>query len=295
MSKAEDQTPRELIIEERITHASKAIPRLQDTILTKIAENIDLRDCVWNNVGAKKIEIKSANFSYGLLEDCYFHNVTFLDCNFTGCRFIRCNLPTSSFVRCDLQYANFEKTQVERTSILQNKPERPNVARELFRNLRTNAIGIGNRDDANAYIDAEIKANSEFLRRAVFNLEPYYERKYPFWPHKPKLLIKYAFNWVSRLFWGHGESFWKLVFTSITICLFISTSDWLTNGTLKQADRPYINDLIEHIGHGFDAWLNLGISGGGHLSSWASVILTLLRYVSLGLAFSILYRRNSYR
>jgi hypothetical protein len=269
--------------------------QLSDVTLDNDFENGEFVNCVWKNVGARDVKITGTSFRYGIFESCYFHAVKFQDCDFTGARFIRCSFPRSSFFSCDLQYAFFELTDVPRAAVLNNVPSRPNVARDLFRNLRANALQLGNTEDANAYIDEELRANSEFLRRALFNMEEYYREKYPFWPYKPKLFFKYLANAAGRLFWGHGESFVRLVIATLIVALGIGLTDWLLNPGLGDATAPFVSSLSKHEFHSLDVLLDLHIIAQTDVSPTARLFLTLLRYVALGLGFSILFRRNSYR
>ncbi len=169
-------------------HKQKNGSQLSDATLDGNVSNRQFTHSIWKNVGAKEITISGTSFRYATFENCYFHAVTFEDCDFTGARFIRCSFPRSKFDQLRTCITPiFELTDIPLASMLNNVPSRPNVSRDLFRNLRANALQLGNTEDANCYIDQELRSNSEFLRRALFNMEEYYRQKFPFWPHKPKL------------------------------------------------------------------------------------------------------------
>ncbi|MFB9036936.1 pentapeptide repeat-containing protein, partial [Xanthomonas arboricola] len=195
--------------------------KIEGKYFTSAVHNEDFSNCRIEWCRAKKIVFVQCNFSSSMIKSCYFHRADFIECNFTGATIVDCNMRGASFESCRFEYASFRATYIESSSILRNLPSWENVRREFLRGLRKNAESVGEIEDVRKFFSAEMEASEEHWRSAFRQVEGYYVKHYSgFFNGRVKPFWKLFSIRMSRLFWGHGESPWKLVMSIVVwICL----------------------------------------------------------------------------
>lgn len=249
----------------------------------------DFKHHFFIDVGAKEIKFKKVIFSFSDFENAYFKDCIFEECVFIGAQFNNSNLRGSVFVNCKFQYSVFRGTEISHKELLTNLSGMPNVDREWLRRLRINAESIGDVKAVKAYVKEEVRASREHLGKARAAKEGYYAKKYKQLDKKLVIYLESIGNFFDWHIWGHGEYPHKLV---IFIGLIILTSSgyiFLQRQGVN-GDAQW-NDLLSM------AWVSLsdvsqtfvGIKSDSISNGLASA-LALVRYVSLGLFTSVLYK-----
>ncbi len=251
----------------------------------------DVRDVafashIFQRVSAKKIRFANVDFKYCTFDSCYLRLCAFESCDFTGCRFVGTNFHGSTFSDCKFDYAVFERTLIESDVLDTCAPQRVNLKQKFARTLRTNYQALGDSDAVNKAILVELNATRVHLSKSWRSHELYYRRKYA------GLDRVFAFlEWLKfvagDVVWGNGERASRLVRTSIALTLLVAFGD-----TLSARNPALVAD-----------WWSALISApqvllGTKQPPYPGLILaliTLTRYVLLGLFVSILVRRFARR
>ena len=245
-----------------------------------------LKNHIFQRVSGNKIHFANVDFRYCTFDSCYLRLCVFDKCDFTGCRFVGTNFQGSTFSGCDFDYAVFERTLID-SDILDNcSPRRENLRLKFARTLRTNYQALGDSDAVNKAILVELNATRVHFSKAWRSSELYYRDKYA------GLERVFAFLAWSKFvagdaIWGNGERASRLVRTSIALVVLVTIAD-----TVFARNPTLVAD-----------WWSAFISApqillGTKQPSYPGLILaliTLTRYVLLGLFVSILVRRFTRR
>jgi hypothetical protein len=185
--------------------------------------------------------------------------------------------------------------------MVKNTPAYPNVARELFRDLRINAKGLGNIKDERVYIREELKRERQYWREAAEKPDAYYSERYSGFKNWWLTRCNKWMLYVDLFFLGHGEYLWRIVVVAFFVPFVFSTFDTklfchLDSDGLTTAYAQYLSNLD-------DAWrtflgLSHSLDGGGvkHESSLVfDAFLVGLRYVFLGIVAAAIVRRTQWR
>jgi hypothetical protein len=274
----------------------KKVEKFEDALLSQFVSNEDLRNSVFVNVGltgqnTSPAEINAVDLSYSFIDRCYFRNVVFRDCKFIGTRIERSNFRQCQFHSCDFSYAFFVQTMLPIDSIEYMLSDRPNVSRELLRVLRANAVSVGDYESQNRCITLELKAQTEYFRRAIRQSDPYYREKYDTFWKRMALRRRAVVNYIERYFWGHGEGIGQVIGSTFAFLLSCSVSESVLGATnhssLAELWASFKSNTVSTF---------LDVPGSdGRFDVLYSVVLVCARYLILGLLFSAIFRRLSHR
>ena len=141
-------------------------------------ENVNVRLSTFSRLGIKNAIIKAGSITQCIFEDVYGRRAKFYNVNFTGSIFRNCNFELSTFRSCTLNYCEFSNTQLPYREIISCLPMEPNIREELARNLKTNYLGLGQKDIADVFLDIEIKAKEERMLEIIKSNTSYYKENY---------------------------------------------------------------------------------------------------------------------
>lgn len=245
-----------------------------------------LTDHVFQRVSGKQILFTNVDFRYSTFDSCYLRSCTFVSCNFIGCRFIATNLRGSTFSGCDFEYAVFERTFIDADVLDSSPPPRENEKLIFARTLRTNYQALGDSDAVNKAILVELDATRVHRSKAWKSSEPYYRGKYA------GLERFFAFlRWLRFVagdtLWGNGERPVRLIRTAIVIVGLIAAAD-----TVLARDPTLVGDWWSAL---IDAPQVLLGTKQPTYPGLILALITLTRYILLGLFVSILVRRYARR
>lgn len=234
--------------------------------------------------------ITNCDFSYCVFHRTYFKKVKFINCNFTGAKFFDSNLREAEFENCKFPYALFKYTLVNAGQVLKNLPEWPNARRLLLQNHKVNANSLGDIKASKRFLLEEIDANKEYWRRAIKKKESYYATKYPGWKNWFWTRYQYRILKLDNWIWGHGEVPWKIVLNIFLLLALISVVlGFSVDYTMWESlGNVYIN-LKAAIK------IFLGIQQHQITDNVSIAVITLARYLSLGLYIRIMFNKYSWR
>lgn len=233
----------------------------------------------------KEVIFKNCNFSHSQIKNCYFHRSRFENCNFTGCVFLDSNFRGAIFINCDFKYAFFKGTLVDSHKVIANRHIWPNASRDLIRSLRKNAESLGDVEDARACLFAEMDASEEHWIQVKKGVTWYYTDHYTKIDKFIKAPYKLLGLRASRLVWGYGESPFRLV---VSIALLLVANSLARS--LVYEDPTFFDCLARTIE------IFIGTPGNNpEFPRWWTISIVFVRYFTIGLLASVIYRRFSRR
>lgn len=272
----------------------KPIQVLRDVFMTSSVQGQPFQHFQFINTGAKDIKFEGCDFRYSSFDRAYFHGCQFVNCKFVGARFVDCNFRGASFDGCDFEYTTFKSTLIDGHELLRNLPAWPNARRELLRNLRLNAESIGDAKSAKIFVREELAASREHLKKARQGKEKYYAQKYGTATKRAQIYWQSLSVWVDWHLWGHGEYPWRLLRT-IIIGLVLAGGYRILDSGLITGSMPVGSAFSMALTHFLEVTQSfLGVIPSGFPTGLAAV-LSLFRYIMLGLFISVLYKRLSRR
>jgi len=239
----------------------------------------------------KSTVYKGIDFSFSIFDNCYFRNARFEDCVFVGCKFYDSNFKGCEFISCRFDYSLFENTIIPSKELIVNLPKEHNVRAELLQNLRSNAVSQCEYKDEKLFILHEIEATKCHYKAAATKEDSYYKEKYPTFWDGAKFNIKRLLLWFDGITWGHGEkpqnAVFFLLFSLSIISAIISTKSNSLNFVI----------FFEHLYYSILILLDIDQIKLNEINfpMWAVLIIAILRYLSLGLLISMIYRKISHR
>ncbi|MEQ8784385.1 MAG: pentapeptide repeat-containing protein [Roseibium album] len=250
---------------------------------------------VLRKINGKKQKYSNCDFSYSDFINSYFHDAEFTNCKFIGTKFNQCNFRNAQFKACDFRYAEFHETSISTSQILNNRPQEPNIQRDLFRVLRRNSESIGDVKSARIFSLAEVDARKEHLRKAIKKTEHYYREKYSGKLVSLKLRVENIFLWLDGFLWGHGERLWKMIIP-ITILLFacalILTFENSNSENTIESTLSFFKGAFFYY---FDVFLDVENSFPAPKIPFLERIVVVARYLSFGVLIAGLFRWLSHR
>lgn len=261
----------------------------KEHIKEKELEEEDLKDLNFERyeltrVYAVGLTFTDVSFKQSIIHECYFRNCVFRNCDFTGANISQTNFQGADFIGCTFNYTNFQGTQIGIAPLRKNLPGWENIKLQLAKNLRMNYASIGDYNGVNFAIRVELEATMEHLKKAAFSREAYYRGKKEYsgvgriW-----YILKFVWFWLLDKLWGNGE---KPVRMLVSIPLLLLVIAFICNVVLGQSFGTSVKETstVFFIG-----------GASNMLGIYASSVISVLRYVVMGLFVSILVRRLSRR
>ena len=256
-------------------------------------ERLDLRNRLFEDLNANRSTFVDCDFSYCVFDRAYLRQAVFEGCRFIGSRFYDSNLKGASFRGCDFKYATVHRTLLDPKEMLASLPLEPNLRRDSLRNLRANAVEVGDYRSQQVYVLAEVRAEMDHLSRAARASEGYYRFKYPRAIDRLRAAAELAGFRVGGLVWGHGErpsrilasaTVLVLAFTLLNLWSVVPRVGWQASGAGLEVLRYSVDQLL-------DAQPDPRFRG----YALVDYLLIAMRYVYIGLFISVLSRSASHR
>lgn len=129
----------------------------------------------------------------------------------------------TSFPESTFKYTTFSSSQLDDTILDNHLPVEENLARDFVRALRVNFSQVGNYEAVNKAALIEVKLTGKHLYKAAYSREKYYRKKDKYTGiGRIKAIVSHIIWKFSYLFWGDGESIWRIFISSIVFVLFVS-------------------------------------------------------------------------
>ncbi|MEI6090618.1 MAG: pentapeptide repeat-containing protein [bacterium] len=260
-------------------------------------DSLDFSNHHFIDVSGFGVVFRNCNFSYSIFERGYFRNSKFINCKFIGCYFTNCNLRGATFESCNLHYVRFKETLLHSDSLIKSLPIEPSTRRENLQNLRINARAIGDEKGIKTYIKKELCAEREHFRKARKKNEDYYAMKYGGFKNGIKVRYQSIMIWLDYYIWGHGEYLKNLILFITAIIVILSLIGAVTSSHFNFGLS--LNNLSSLFYNSFKAtfciFLGINIKLNNIIGLKLTVIIVLIRYVTLGLLVSMLFRSLSKR
>jgi hypothetical protein len=250
--------------------------------------NRDFMD--FNGLGAT---FEDCDFRYSIFERAYFRDAKFINCRFDGSRFIDCNMRNARFMKCEFKFAGFSRCLLDVREIIAALPPQPNIRRETLRNLKANAIEVGDYESIKLIVLQELDANKLHYKHAALGFDAYYKQKYALFSQRFVAGAQFAFLKIDQWIWGHGERPWQLlvsagllllVLTGLNFWAVVPKTGWAQT---QSGGQIFIYSLRTFLDMAVDPRFQ-----GFQLVDYALVIM---RYVYIGLFVSVLYKVISHR
>lgn len=258
-------------------------PIIEDKEFSSEVRDQDLSQKVLRRVFAVEKVFVGVSFKQSEISECYFRNCRFIRCDFTGTSIRRSNFRGSQYEECKFQYSTWEHTQLDEEFLDNCLPSEENLARDLARSLRVNFGHIGNYRAVNNAASIEVMLTGQHLFNAAYSKQSYYRSKYKGWG-RVLHAVRHARWKALDLLWGNGESLLRVLLACIfTVFIWGSYLAW---------SNPQLTWSQSLVAVAYQFW---GVSGGGQLSSLQLTLLTIVRFLLVGLFMAILVKRLARR
>lgn len=184
--------------------------RIEQTQVDRaLLRNINLRWAVFRDVGFKNARFVGCNLSQATFDDCYLRRAQFDKCDIVNSRFQSCDFSQALMTDCRVDFASFRDCEIRLESIQFPKDAVPRAMVRVCRNLKLNAMSMGNFADA---------GHLTYLEKTYERLG--YRRDKAWW--------RWAGSLAQSWLWGYGEKPWRLaVVMAFNIMLFGSLLHWV--------------------------------------------------------------------
>jgi hypothetical protein len=184
--------------------------RIEQTQIDKaLLRNVHLRWAVFRDVGFKNARFVNCNLSQVTFAECYLRRAQFEKCDLVNSRFDACDFSQAVISDSRVDFASFKNCEIPRDTIQFQKDATSRAMVRVCRNLKLNAMSMGNFADAGD----------------LTYMEKRYER---FGYYRDKAWWRWAASLVQNWLWGYGEKPWRLALVMVfNIMLFGSLLHWL--------------------------------------------------------------------
>ena len=184
--------------------------RIEGTQIDRaLLRNINLRWAVFHDVGFKNARFVNCNLSQATFSECYLRRAQFEKCDIVNSRFEACDFSQASIVDSRVDFASFRSCEISLETIRFPKDTPPRAMIRVCRNLKLNAMSMGNFADAGE----------------LTFLEKTYER---LGYRRDKAWGRWAGSLALNALWGYGEKPWRLAAVmAFNIMMFGSVLNWV--------------------------------------------------------------------
>ena len=184
--------------------------RIEETQIDKaFLRNVSLRWAVFRDVGFKSARFVGCNLSQVQFEDCYLRRAKFEKCDIVNSRFESCDFSQASIVDSRVDFASFRNCEITLEAIRFPADTSPRAMVRVCRNLKLNAMSMGNFADA---------GDLTYLEKA------YERRGY----RRDGEWGRWALSLLQSWLWGYGEKPWRLALVMLfNIVAFGSLLHWV--------------------------------------------------------------------
>jgi hypothetical protein len=174
-----------------------------------LLRNVNLRWAVFHDVGFKNARFVNCNLSQVTFSECYLRRAQFEKCDIVNSRFESCDFSQAAIVDSRVDFASFKNCEISLDTIRFPADTSARAMVRVCRNLKLNAMSMGNFADAG---------------RLTY-LEKTYERTGHF---RDKAWWRWAGSLAQSWLWGYGEKPWRLALVmAFNIVFFGSLLNWV--------------------------------------------------------------------
>ena len=184
--------------------------RIEETqIDNAFLRNVSLRWAVFRDVGFKDARFVGCNLSQVQFEDCYLRRAKFEKCDVVNSRFGSCDFSDASIVDSRVDFSTFHNCEISLGAIRFPPDTGARAMVRVCRNLKLNAMSMGNFADAGQLTYLE----KTYERQG-------YRREGKWW--------RWAGSLALSALWGYGEKPWRLALVmAFNIVFFGSLLHWI--------------------------------------------------------------------
>lgn len=276
---------------------AEASVAIAEVARTSVAEKTLINE-KWKNrnfvdFNGRKAKFEGCDFRYAIFKRAYFRNATFSNCRFEGARFVDCNLRGARFIQSSVGYVVFTRCLLDPKDVISSLPPYPNVRRESLRNLKANAMEIGDYSNIRLIVLKELEATKLHLKYVVTGFDSHYQKKYGLLRQRFGAGLQYFGLKVDQLIWGHGERPWQLLVSAgLVLAALTLLNFWSVLPRVEWGKTDNGLEIFRYVIHMF-----LGMEVDKTFQGFSSVdyALVIMRYVYIGLFVSVLYKSVSHR
>lgn len=239
----------------------------------------------------EKIVIKDLSFEHSYFNNCKLRNIHFDNCSFVNCYFYNCDFSKSSFSNCDFRYSMFKGTLVN-ADIFNTAPRENNLLMKFSNNLRINYRDLGDKSGEDLAIQYELQANEDYLYDSWNSDNHYYRKKYQGFERFKKLIEWCGFK-LNKFIWGNGESFNRLMLSTLITLISLGVISSLIGNDSWSAKKLF--SIILGVFSYFVGGLDNSEATCIIQNEIIKHIIIILRAVFFGLFVSILIKKYSKR
>ena len=180
----------------------------QTQIDRAILRNVNLRWATFRDVGLKNARFVSCNLSQASFAECYFRRAQFVKCDLVNSRFDSSDFSGARIEESRIDFATFHNCEIPLQTIRWRDDANPQAMVRICRNLKLNAMSMGNFADAGelTYMEKTYERHAHFRRKA--------------WAQWAGSLL---LDWL----WGYGEMPWRLAGAMlINVLVFGTLQHW---------------------------------------------------------------------
>lgn len=185
-------------------------------------KNIHIFNSSFARVSFKDSKLSDCSFKHCVFIDCYFRRTELSSIDLTGCKFINCDFSRVKMRYCAIEYVIFDNCIINYDDLVHNLPmikSKPNLRREVCRNLRLECKKMGRRTQYEKYLNAEMESLEAHLYNIVWAVTDHYREKYVLL-QRIKAFFLFGCLKFQKYFWGYGEKLSSLAVTSFFIFPF---------------------------------------------------------------------------
>jgi hypothetical protein len=174
-----------------------------------LLRNVNLRWAVFHDVGFKNARFVSCNLSQVMFNECYLRRAQFEKCDIVNSRFESCDFSQAAIVASRVDFASFKNCEISLDTIRFPADTGARAMVRVCRNLKLNAMSMGNFADAGklTYLEKTYERHGHWREQA--------------WGRWAGSL---ALSWL----WGYGEKPWRLAAVmAFNIIFFGSLLHWV--------------------------------------------------------------------
>jgi Ion channel/Pentapeptide repeats (9 copies) len=174
-----------------------------------LLRNVNLRWAVFHDVGLKNARFVNCNLSQATFSECYLRRAQFEKCDIVNSRFESCDFSQAAIVDSRVDFASFKNCEISLDTIRFPADTGARAMVRVCRNLKLNAMSMGNFADAGK----------------LTYLEKTYERTGHF---RDGAWWRWAGSLAQSWLWGYGEKPWRLALVmAFNIVFFGSLLHWV--------------------------------------------------------------------
>jgi hypothetical protein len=247
--------------------------RIEQTQIDKAyLRNVNLRWAVFRDVGFKNARFAGCNLSQVTFGDCYLRRAQFEKCDLVNSRFESCDFSGASIVESRVDFASFKNCEIALDTIRFQKDATTRAMVRVCRNLKLNAMSMGNFGDAGA----------------LTYLEKTYERRGHL---RDGAWGRWLGSALQDWFWGYGEKPWRLA-------LVMAFNIMLFGTLLHQLDPLPGKNWWEHVYFSAITYLTVGygdLAPHAPLAQVLSVICAAAGIGTFGMLIASVTKKIMYR